>query len=557
MTRILVKRGLKEKLSTLMQGEFGYATDTEELFIGDTSKGNVQISKKEYVDSEIARVDAEIVRVDAQLADIAYSVKDKVTSQIQQSIDDNHLKGVIYFPNTDTNIYTLTDTLKIPSNTSILFADGVTLKLDNGINKPLIENSDKTNGNTKISIVGGIFDMNIANQTIQTPAISMHRVSYSYFGKMEVTGTKFVSYVGIGAFDMYLSDYNIIEDCKLYNSADEGLYLRECNHCKVMRGEFYNCPNGSGVASEKGSFNEFIGVHSYGNSGSNISINGLYSKILHCTSEDGLGFNGITLGHPDSPASYSIVSGCLVRNNKNGIRILGSGVGVVVSKNTLIDNNFDSTAIAIGISDSSSDCVVTDNYIFNNWLGIYISTGVRGNVIKNNIVKNSKGTGITINASENCIIEGNLCENNALNGTGYGVYVSTTSKNNIISNNRCFDSQGTKTQQRGIYCDGTKNVISNNIVFGNSVTQLTAATGNFLSNNIMSSTDAMRFDVNLSDATSTVITNGNINTDSKISFVPKTSTAIDRNIYQSAITNGSVTLTHLAGTGDIISVSIN
>ena len=495
----------------------------------------------------------------AQLADIAYSVKGKTTEQIQQFIDDNHLKGTIFFPNTLTNIYTFTDTLKIPSNTSIKFADGITLKQGNSVNKPLFENVDKVLGNTKIIMIGNPkLDMNVANQTIQTPAISMHRVTYSYFSEMEIMGTKFVAYVGIGAFDLYLCDYITIHNVKLHNSGDEGLYLRECNHCKVTGGEYYDCPNGAGLASDKGEHNEFMNAHCYRNAGSNISINSLYSKLINCTSEDNTGMNGITLGHQGSPASYSVVSGCIVKNNKNGIRVLGSSIGVVVSKNIVVDNNFNSSAIGIGVSDTASDCIVSDNYLSNNYLGIQITTGDRGNVVKNNVVKLSKGTGIAINSTKNTVVEGNICENNAsLPGLGYGIYISATSRDNIITNNRCFDSQVTKTQERGIYSDGTKNIISNNIVFGNKTTQLTAAAGNFLSNNILSDTALMKFDVTLNDTTSTIISNANIHVDSKISFIPKTATATDRKIYQSAIVNGSVTLTHLTGTGDVISMSIN
>jgi hypothetical protein len=42
---IRIKRGLKANLPALMQGEFGFCTDTEELFIGGTS-GNILIAKK-------------------------------------------------------------------------------------------------------------------------------------------------------------------------------------------------------------------------------------------------------------------------------------------------------------------------------------------------------------------------------------------------------------------------------------------------------------------------------------------------------------------------------
>jgi parallel beta-helix repeat protein len=374
---------------------------------------------------------------------------------------------------------------------------------------------------------------------------------------MEIMNSKFVAYVGIGAFDLNLSNYNVIENCILHDSGDEGLYLRGCMRNRVIGGEYYNCSNGSGIADgENGSHNEYIGVHSYGNTGSNFSINSPYSKLTDCISENGVANNGITLGHPGSPASYSVVSGCTVKGNTNGIRVLGTSIGVIISDNVVIDNNT-TNAIGIGLSDSSKDCIVSDNYLFNNYFGIFISTATFGNTIKGNIVKNSKVTGITLNATNNTIVSNNLCENNALNGTGYGIYISTTSRDNIITGNRCFDSQATKTQQRGVYSDGTKNVISNNILHGNSVVSLTANTGNFLSKNILSSTDDTKVSVTLGAGTSTVVSNGNIIAVTELSFQPTSANAITRGVYKSAQAAGSVTFTHTSGgAADTIELNI-
>lgn len=478
------------------------------------------------------------------------------TTAIQSALDISGGNQIVVIPNTSSNIY-MTGTLSIPSDIKIIISDGVTLKLPNGANEPIIQNADIVNGNSNICIEGGILNSNQANQTANFSTIQLTKVTNSQFKNIEVNGSFTVGYIGVGAWDLYQCEKVLIENSKVYNSSDEGLYLRECDYCQVVGGEYYDNLFGSGVATDKGEHNRVLNVYCHGNGGSNFSINGLYSSVTNCISESCLAFNGITLGHTGSPASYSVVSGCLVKGNPNGIRVLASSSGVVVSNNIVIDNNATS-GIGIGVSDSSFDCIIESNYCYNNYFGIYISTALKGNVVRGNIVKLSKVTGLTINASNNNVVEGNICENNATLGTGYGIYISTTSVDNIVTNNRCFDSQGTKTQQRGIYSDGTKNIISNNIVFGNSVVQLTAAAGNFLSNNVMSSTDAVRFDVTLSTGTSTVITNGNINTDSKISFIPKTSTAPAREAYQSAIANGSITLTHSSsGASDIISVSIN
>jgi hypothetical protein len=56
MPKIKFKRGLKENLPDLDEGEPGFAKDTEELFIG-TETGNIQLAKKESVDTLNLEID--------------------------------------------------------------------------------------------------------------------------------------------------------------------------------------------------------------------------------------------------------------------------------------------------------------------------------------------------------------------------------------------------------------------------------------------------------------------------------------------------------------------
>jgi len=60
-------------------------------------------------------------------------------------------------------MFTITDTIKIPSY-AILEIQGE-LKLANGINKNMIENSDPTGGNAQIEVIGGGLHGNSPNQT--------------------------------------------------------------------------------------------------------------------------------------------------------------------------------------------------------------------------------------------------------------------------------------------------------------------------------------------------------------------------------------------------------
>lgn len=55
MKTIQVKRGLKASLPTLAQGEFGFVTDYNELYIGNTS-GNLEISTRPYIDTKLQEI---------------------------------------------------------------------------------------------------------------------------------------------------------------------------------------------------------------------------------------------------------------------------------------------------------------------------------------------------------------------------------------------------------------------------------------------------------------------------------------------------------------------
>ena len=539
---IQVRRGNLADLPALAQGELGFTLDEEIMYVGGVN-GNVDIGNKELINQH-----------SAQLADIAYSVRDKTTEEIQEDIDNYHLKGTIFFPNTDTNIYILTDTLLLPSNTNIMIADRVTLKLSNGVNKPLIKNVDATNGNTKIKIVGGIFDMNIANQTLQTPVISFSKVTNSHFKNMEIGASKFNEYRGEGSFDFSYCDNNIIEDCILHNSAAEGLAIIGNNN-KVIGGKYYNNPNGSGIALTSGEHNDFIGVWCDSNTGSNFSINGRYSTLSRCLSTNGVDNNAITLGHPGRPADYSIVDSCIVKNNADGIRVLASSIGVIISNNQVTGNN-QSESIAIGISDMSLKCVVKGNMLSENLNGIYAGDYT---IVTGNYVELCTVAGISVFGSH-CVISDNICINNGQGPStvGFGLNVSALSMDNIIKGNQCSDTQEIPTQKRGIYGMGVRNHFVNNVCLGNVSDEMTLLDGNFATKNILSKIDGFRFTYTFPDsAGSETILNANITTQSKISWLPNYVSAIDRKPTLVSINKGSLAISFIDGVGGSIEVFID
>lgn len=99
---IRVKRGLKANLPELMQGEFGYCTDTQELFIGGLD-GNVEVGRTDYVSVKKYGAKGDGVADD--------------TLAIQAAIDATPIDGMVLFPYGD---YRTTGKLSINKNMKVL-----------------------------------------------------------------------------------------------------------------------------------------------------------------------------------------------------------------------------------------------------------------------------------------------------------------------------------------------------------------------------------------------------------------------------------------------------
>ncbi len=534
------RRGNEANLPTLDNGEPALVHDKGDLYIG-TPTGNQLIGGKSVTE---------------QLAEIAYSVKGKTTQEIQSIIDDFHLQGQIYFPKTETNVYTITDTLLIPSNTDILIAEGVTLRLADGVDKPIIENADKVNGNEKIKIIGGIFDINPVNQTVQVSCLKFTNVNYSHFENIEVTATKFTGYITDGAFQLTDCNYNIIKECSVHDAGSEGLVVLG-SYNKVIGGRYYDNPNGSGVSTGgQHSRNEIIGVTCENNKGSNIAINTPNTIVSGCYSLNGAGNNGITMGHQGSPADYGVVTDCIVENCNDGIRVLGSSKYVTVANNKIIKANKrdgTKTAVGIGVSDGAIDCIVTGNTIRECDAGIVVNTD--GNVIvTDNMIDLSVGHGINIIKAIYSVFHKNIVKN----GGAHGINIGSGGTFNNVSYNQCYDNQATPTQTRGIYDGGSNNDFAYNTLLNHTTSDYTPGTGSTSLKNKLSTTDLLVLQVDLVDGTSQTINNGNVRSFSQISIVPKTSGASARNLYISAITTGSFTISMDAGAlGDSVTVFIS
>jgi parallel beta-helix repeat protein len=351
------------------------------------------------------------------------------TVAIQAAINEGNS---IQFPNTASNIYLINDTLTIGSNTALIFSDNVTVKMDAGVNKKMVINKDATNVN--ISIYGGIFDINETNQTIQTPCIRFDNLDNSYFERIEIKPTHFQAYVGEGSWHLLNCDNNVIRDCILKDSADEGLYIIGDDN-KIIGGEYSDCTNGSGI-QQSGARCLIDGVTANNNTGSSIGIAGTGSKVTNCTVSGGgqVGAQGIRIGHSGGyPADDAIVSGNRVLNF-DGAR----GIGLAESNNVVISNNLvegctRTSSMGIGGGSNSTNITVTGNRVVGCYYGY--SFAIRSVIIIGNIAEGNLYRGIDVSISIGNTIANNICRNNA----NEGMFLGAGTLNNLVIGNGCYD----------------------------------------------------------------------------------------------------------------------
>jgi len=125
---------------------------------------------------------------------------------------------------------------------------------------------------------------------------------------------------------------------------------------------------------------------------------------------------------------------------------------------------------------SVTDCVIADNSIRRNGshgmqIGKASAVSIEGNVVTANAQ-----TGILLQDTSDSVCSGNVLTNNGQNTSsnnfksGLVLYQNSSScANNVVTGNRCFDNQGSKTQTYGISILGsvTNTVLSGNLLDGN------------------------------------------------------------------------------------------
>lgn len=146
----------------------------------------------------------------------------------------------------------------------------------------------------------------------------------------------------------------------------------------------------------------------------------------------------------------------------DNITIVGDGTngyGVFIDSDNCIvrDCDINNLDCGIRISFAGDKCIIENNMCYNNAnAGIYINDG-NINTVKGNICYNNNN-GIFISAIIEGIFEGNICYDNTING----IYIQGSSFNTITGNN-CYGNS-----QNGIYITAAgQNCITGNSCFSN------------------------------------------------------------------------------------------
>jgi len=247
-----------------------------------------------------------------------------------------------------------------------------------------------------------------------------------------------------------------IEDNRVLNGSGSGITTGAMQDTSIIGNKVYNCA-------------------SYG-----ISIEGWG------TTEDNMVKDNIVRGCLEGIVSYHATGGVdvykcsysgniVINSTDQGIHIQDNH-GASIADNTVVGvTNFD------GIRVEAKNGVTENNKIINNAVtgarhGINAAAGVTK--VNDNLCYKNDQHGI--DAKDNQTVVGNTCKNNGQGGGGYaGIHVYDN-VDLVISGNRCFDDQGTKTQDYGILTENSSdyNIINGNNCRGNATSGISQVGAN-------------------------------------------------------------------------------
>jgi len=237
-----------------------------------------------------------------------------------------------------------------------------------------------------------------------------------------------------------------VEGC-FFDTGNNGVLLNAALYCRVVNNYMDSVGKNGVYAYAASHYNIITNNHIISPSGMGVAVyNGSQQNLIQGNYVYDTGENGIFVNDADDTthSNYNSIIGNIVyrtgvshANGGNGIELGLEQVGSIVQGNIVSGAGYgrsgDGVTSAFGISVHGSDNVISGNCVLNSlYHGIYLYECLNSTCI-NNVVKNSSKE------------SGSAHDGIRITGTA-----SNVSHGNIIANNRCFDDQGTKTQDYGI-----------------------------------------------------------------------------------------------------------
>lgn len=271
-----------------------------------------------------------------------------------------------------------------------------------------------------------------------------------------------------------------VQGCYSEDARDEGIEVQGATRAVVA----------NNVVKSAGKNGIYVYANTASNSSNTCNDVTITGNVVDGSSAITSGYTGIRV---DDRATDVTVAGNVVTGggtNANGIVVSSSTsyacVGVSVVGNTVRAV----TGRGILVASATSVAVTGNNVATASLSGIEVSNGTTttGAVsVTGNTITGCSRSGILVLDVQNWTVANNVCRNNGQDQAqtnyynGITIFQSTqTVDKGVCTGNRCYDDQGTKTQQYGIRTlntIGASVVISQNIVDGNQTDGLTFSFG--------------------------------------------------------------------------------
>lgn len=210
--------------------------------------------------------------------------------------------------------------------------------------------------------------------------------------------------------------------------------------------------------------------------GLGIGASGARHRIIECVIT-GLGTtSGSQYGvwFANAASSGVVVRGCTIRNCRQAA-IYGGGTGFLIADNLISGNHVETSPTGggqISWGDANGSGVVRGNRILagggDEATGIEVEGIYDGLIVEGNYIEEQQNWGIILQqvaGTGPIIVSNNVVKNCGTVGAVPGIAVLAGISNFIITGNRCYDDQGTKTQTYGLKIDAGAS--DNYAVYGN------------------------------------------------------------------------------------------